>query len=413
MPLPSPRKSVQRVLTLLISSVLSLLAAEAILRAFFPIYLSDQYLRPDDELYLTPRENFRATIQKDYTFTVRFNSLGIRRDSEVSPKQEGMRRILVVGDSYTFGSGVSNGETYSDFLEKFLNDPDGSRQERATFCAAEKGEPEPTPSTKGIITPLARELFLASLENIRGAAGRFESRTGRRPRLAFAISYIPGPGMLWTPSSYDFLRDELARAAEAERDALFIDVSGAFPWKPADAPLRPGERLVDCLNRHSDGHWSPAGNAFFARRLAAHLKPHLPPGGRTEVFNAGVQGWGSLEYAIRIRKLLGDVQPDIVLVMFTTNDLRDNELFLQRPSRIHSVVLERGRRYAWQVQAVFAEGTISRWSPEAEFTVGSKDTEKAPAPATLAGKDGAPVPIGPLGSAPVSPRFSWKPVPGA
>ena len=53
---------------------------------------------------------------------VRVNSLGMR-DEEPLPGDDPRRvRIVVLGDSTTFGFGVANGQTYSDALEAFLND---------------------------------------------------------------------------------------------------------------------------------------------------------------------------------------------------------------------------------------------------------------------------------------------------
>ncbi len=47
---------------------------------------------------------------------VTINSLGFR-GGEIGPKDEGRRRILLLGDSYTLGYGVSDGETIPDYLE--------------------------------------------------------------------------------------------------------------------------------------------------------------------------------------------------------------------------------------------------------------------------------------------------------
>jgi hypothetical protein len=56
-------------------------------------------------------------------YLVRVNSDGFRCDHDfVENKQSGIRRILLFGDSYTAGDGVSNGQRYSDLLEKTVPD---------------------------------------------------------------------------------------------------------------------------------------------------------------------------------------------------------------------------------------------------------------------------------------------------
>lgn len=62
---------------------------------------------------------------------VRINALGLR-SPEVAPRPEpGVRRVLVLGDSMTFGWGVEEHETYSRVLEQMLNasGPSGQRHE--------------------------------------------------------------------------------------------------------------------------------------------------------------------------------------------------------------------------------------------------------------------------------------------
>lgn len=50
--------------------------------------------------------------------TVRINQQGLRADREyATPKPSGIRRILVLGDSFVFGSGVESGETFAARLE--------------------------------------------------------------------------------------------------------------------------------------------------------------------------------------------------------------------------------------------------------------------------------------------------------
>jgi hypothetical protein len=56
-------------------------------------------------------------------YLVRVNSSGFRCNHEfVKEKPAGVRRVLLFGDSFTAGDGVSNGERYGDRLEKAIPD---------------------------------------------------------------------------------------------------------------------------------------------------------------------------------------------------------------------------------------------------------------------------------------------------
>lgn len=59
--------------------------------------------------------------QREFTYTARINSLGLR-DAEIAPLPEGHRRILFIGDSFTFGWGVELEQAYPKRLERMLNE---------------------------------------------------------------------------------------------------------------------------------------------------------------------------------------------------------------------------------------------------------------------------------------------------
>ena len=58
---------------------------------------------------------------------VELNSHGLRDDEISYKKPAGEKRILMLGDSVTFGWGVSQGETFSDRMEYLLNELPGDR----------------------------------------------------------------------------------------------------------------------------------------------------------------------------------------------------------------------------------------------------------------------------------------------
>ncbi len=55
-------------------------------------------------------------------YLVKTNAAGFRCNHEATPKKSKALRVLVFGDSYTAGDGVSNGKRYSEILEQQLED---------------------------------------------------------------------------------------------------------------------------------------------------------------------------------------------------------------------------------------------------------------------------------------------------
>jgi hypothetical protein len=56
----------------------------------------------------------------EFSTTYQLNSLGLRNEKELLPKKKGEVRILVLGDSFTFGLGVKASESYPYLVEKQL-----------------------------------------------------------------------------------------------------------------------------------------------------------------------------------------------------------------------------------------------------------------------------------------------------
>lgn len=84
---------------------------------------------PHPRIGFTLNPAFRGEFrQAEFATQVACDSLGIR-DREYGPRPPGTRRIVVLGDSYTFGWGVEAGERYVDRLEARLNDSGRDRWE--------------------------------------------------------------------------------------------------------------------------------------------------------------------------------------------------------------------------------------------------------------------------------------------
>ncbi len=114
------------------SSILVLGLAEVGLRLFRPV----QYLKPPrppppserrDSLYRpsqAPPPSYELAPGKSGPFEgmeVRTNSLGMRGGEPAAADTRGLQRILALGDSFTFGFGIAEDQTYPRVLENLLN----------------------------------------------------------------------------------------------------------------------------------------------------------------------------------------------------------------------------------------------------------------------------------------------------
>jgi lysophospholipase L1-like esterase len=128
------------VLLMTLSSLLVLALAEVGLRLFRPV----QYLKPPrparpeeqgESLYRpsrVPGLSYEMIPGRDGTFegmSVRTNSLGMR-GPEPAPSDPSLFRVAVVGDSFTFGFGVREEETYPSLLARILNQSPAGRRRR-------------------------------------------------------------------------------------------------------------------------------------------------------------------------------------------------------------------------------------------------------------------------------------------
>jgi len=114
------------------SLVISLLGGEFIVRHIDPQPTFRQSLKeglsifsPSNIVPFTVAQNQNSVhlgYTREFNHKVATNSLGFRGVKEIEKqKPEGTYRILVIGDSMTFGWGVEDNETFSSILERNLN----------------------------------------------------------------------------------------------------------------------------------------------------------------------------------------------------------------------------------------------------------------------------------------------------
>jgi lysophospholipase L1-like esterase len=100
-------------------ALLAIVAVEAALQWLSPPP-PPNWIRPDERLHHAQKESFATRfITPEWNTAVVTNRLGLR-DVEIEPKPSGTTRVLVLGDSYTFGYGVEAEEAYPQVLGSLL-----------------------------------------------------------------------------------------------------------------------------------------------------------------------------------------------------------------------------------------------------------------------------------------------------
>jgi hypothetical protein len=115
------RGAVINVWMMLVSTGVSYLLLDLIV-GFFLIRPLSPPLVPDPYLHhrLVPN-SFSKFQQPDFSYVQRVNNLGLRGEDVAVEKPAGTVRVLMLGDSFTMGKGVEDGETFSVLLDKALN----------------------------------------------------------------------------------------------------------------------------------------------------------------------------------------------------------------------------------------------------------------------------------------------------
>lgn len=126
-----------RLLVLLLSSILTVGLLEAGLRLFHPVplHFTETFLADG---WQTGREGAMGHVpnavgrvkRAEFDIAVRINSHGLRDREIPYEKPPDVYRILVLGDSQTFGFGVEAEQTYAKLLEQGLKPPPGSPYRR-------------------------------------------------------------------------------------------------------------------------------------------------------------------------------------------------------------------------------------------------------------------------------------------
>ena len=119
------RQHLFRLVSLGVGFLIPALLIEIVLRLFVPIGGTPRIHEPDPVLGHRQRPNVSVESHvwdaRENVTEVRTNEQGLRHNVSIGSRSE-RYRILLIGDSYTFGYGVSQKDTFGSVLERLLNE---------------------------------------------------------------------------------------------------------------------------------------------------------------------------------------------------------------------------------------------------------------------------------------------------
>jgi lysophospholipase L1-like esterase len=305
----------------LAATILALAGAELLVRLLVPVRNVGPSFTTYDPVYGKWLKRDARIVRKTPEFTMRLstNAQGFRQDRTVPP---GSRPVLFLGDSFTMGYGVNDGEQYVALLQraapeipmvnaamgdngngrwvKFLrapayaprlvvlqvmaNDFDDNRREALFELAGNKLVERP------VLPPGGSRLAQQAIEAVPGLADSHLIGLLRQVRSPSVVPRAANPA--------SSTGDELTYALIAE--ALRICTSRGWPVigvlvEIDDARLERLEELFGAypllripfrterpeLYYQTDGHWNAAGHRFVANHLVPLLVQYVPASTRT------------------------------------------------------------------------------------------------------------------------------------
>ena len=126
------KKYILNIFVLIITILILLLVFEVSLRIFYPQFvLKKSHIEASIPIYkngenipweLKPlSEAKHSNIFEEYNTSIKINNFGLRDNKFNARLDKNTKRILLLGDSFTFGFGVEQEETYGSILENLLN----------------------------------------------------------------------------------------------------------------------------------------------------------------------------------------------------------------------------------------------------------------------------------------------------
>lgn len=112
-----------RITATIFISIICFAIAELLVRNIHPQPTGPSWLAWDPQLgaVSVPNQRGRRTLPGVYDYTYSHNSYGLRGSKEYSLGKSSNFRILLLGDSFTYGHGVNNNQTFAHKIEKRLS----------------------------------------------------------------------------------------------------------------------------------------------------------------------------------------------------------------------------------------------------------------------------------------------------
>jgi lysophospholipase L1-like esterase len=223
---PSSSRVVARVLLVVSSFLVCAACAEVGLRLFYGN--NPRFVYPQVQHELTyygykPRPNQRGVYTTDKV--VRTNAFGFRDHEWTVPKPAGRTRVMVVGDSFTFGNALDQENRYTDLLDarlhavgdvEVINASAGgwNLDNESAFLRTEALQYEPDALVLAFVindwVPNGYDRSAPVKMNL-SADGRLDARPSW-------LRWLPYPVIFWlkSPALVAYLRDRVAAAANGD-----------------------------------------------------------------------------------------------------------------------------------------------------------------------------------------------------
>ena len=114
----------KKLFLILVSIIFSLLLVETLVRLFYPQSLADNWTENENEFGLTVNKNnylFKNHRVKQHLATYKFGSYRNRITIQ-NDNFENLPKILILGDSFTFGYRLNDQDTYISKLQNLFQD---------------------------------------------------------------------------------------------------------------------------------------------------------------------------------------------------------------------------------------------------------------------------------------------------
>jgi hypothetical protein len=111
----------KNILLLLFSVIIMILVFEVVVAFFFPQEIVPNIIKFDNNTIFSLKKNYMGIQSSpEFRISLKTNSHGLRDVEHYYKKPDEVYRIIVVGDSFTFGDGVELNETFPKVLESEL-----------------------------------------------------------------------------------------------------------------------------------------------------------------------------------------------------------------------------------------------------------------------------------------------------